>query len=177
MSFFRRGGLLAASGVAVALQQRFVAPRSERIGAGASASSRTFEPCPEVACKSREELLAMFGGQGGAEGDGAAGGRRRRAERRAGGAGGRGDDAGAGRGAGGAGGAAAGGALASPAPSLSVPPAHGAGAAVAEELIDDGCPPDRQQLGACTWSLVSSTSSGENGRRASTRRCLPSMPQ
>ncbi len=93
----------------------------------------TFEPCPEVACKGKDELAAMFGaaptprlrrvGAGAPSGGG---------NSNSGGAGGGGGDGSATRPAGGG---AAGGAAGAAAP----PP---------------DCPPNREELGYHTWNLV-----------------------
>lgn len=101
----------------------------------APAGRPTFQPCPEVSCKSKEELAALFSG-----GDDSAGyarpARRRRAPQPA------------GDGGGAAGAAAADAASAGPSggdapgPGASPVPARG------------GCPPAREELGAATWTFL-----------------------
>jgi mitochondrial FAD-linked sulfhydryl oxidase len=58
----KTGAALLASGL-------LVAPAFAEPSKATDTPRRTFEPCPEVSCKSKEELLAMFsGGSGGNEG-------------------------------------------------------------------------------------------------------------
>lgn len=66
------GGLLATA----ALFHLSSSTALSEPAAGATGGRRTFEPCPEVSCKSKEELLAMFGGNAGGN-DGFRAGRRK----------------------------------------------------------------------------------------------------
>lgn len=92
----------------------------------------TFEPCPEVACKSKEELMALFGGN-------LTGSRARRSRATIDGSGSE-EESGR-RSGGGSGGAS------------SPPDTPAASSAIADS--HGGCPPNRQELGNHAWSFVS----------------------